>query len=326
MATGGSTFPNVNALKAILADTTKYEGNAIELAVQRAVGDLGAASGVVDNVTATTNLAKMGTVDVTRAWVQGASAVDFVKSAIVDTNLILVLAAGLAGRPFAYPLLYMRRQLAGNGRYPPGTAASASAIVALATDFHAIVNGTNVAAKQQLLEGLYSFDRSLDDSDNTLITKLLPRAFNTRFFTANTWKDPKSPNLPIFPFNPMDPIVVPIIVDPDVKPPFVPIVIPIHVIPNDKPGPGPPVPGNDPSDDPSDDPGGHSGGGGHTDGGHTGDGNGGGGRTIDRHQYADEETTGVRSNDVSKDNSMPIIIVLILFACIILFIVARKGQ
>ena len=300
MATpGGSKFPSVDALKAIIRG--KFESDVIEAAVQKAVGDLGAGIvGVVDNGKATANLTAMGTVDIGRSWVQGGSHVSFLFSALTDDNLILVLAAGLAGRPFAYPLLYIREQLQSLPRQEPGTVLTATDIVKLVTDFHAKINGIDVGATQAFLARLYQFDRPFDAADAELLEKLLPLVPAGRratYFMGNTWKDPKSPTLPILPF---DPTVIPI------------------VVPTVDPGGGPV--------DPDDQGGGGGGGGEHTGGGggggHTG--GGGGGNEYDPGERGPSHETG-HTNDVSKDNSMPIIIVLILFACIILF-VAVKGK
>ena len=301
MATpGGSKFPSVDALKAIIRG--KFESDVIEAAVQKAVGDLGAGIvGVVDNGKATANLTAMGTVDIGRSWVQGGSHVSFLFSALTDDNLILVLAAGLAGRPFAYPLLYIRERLQNLPRQEQGTVLTATDIVKLVTDFHAKINGIDVGATQAFLARLYQFDRPFDAADAELLEKLLPLVPAGRratYFMGNTWKDPKSPTLPILPF---DPTVIPI------------------VVPTVDPGGG--------TVDPDDHGGGGGGGGGHTGGGggggHTG-GGGGGGNEYDPGERGPSHETG-HTNDVSKDNSMPIIIVLILFACIILF-VAVKGK
>ena len=297
---------SVTTLRGVLRNVgdVNTDSKQIEDAVQSAVRDLfgSDARGTLNNSTASTQLATLGAVNLGRPWMQQASPADFLSAAIQDDDLILVLAAGLVGRPFAYPLLYIRNQIQGRAWAEDGDVLSTTDIVTYVNEFHKRFNAIEQTTVRSFLLDLFTFDRPADAAQANVIQKLLPLANPQRpLFMGNPWSDRPSP-------------------DP-------PIVVPIHVLPQPHVDPhvDPPQPHVDPHvdpphvDPPHDDP--SPGGGG---GGRGGGGGGGGGR---RETLQDEEMGEVplqrdTRERVSKDTdgSMYIIILLIL-ACVVLFVV-----
>ncbi len=297
---------SVTTLRGVLRNVgnVNTDSNQIEDAVQSAVRDLfgSDARGILNNSTAAARLATLGTVNLFRPWMQGASEADFLIAAIQDDDLILVLAAGLVGRPFAYPLLYIRNRIQDREWAHDGDVLSTTDIVTFVNEFHKRFNAIDQKIVRSFLSDLYTFDRPTDAAQSDVIQKLLPLANASRpLFMGNPWTDRPSPDIPI---------VVPISVLP--QPHVDPHVDPPHVDPHVDPPPHNDPPHVDPS------PGG-GGGGGDEHGG----GGGGGGRH--RQEIGQDDRMGevpFQRERVSKDTdgSMYIIILLIL-ACVVLFVV-----